>query len=328
MPWIELKRTIEGNQVRRFVPDELRDFKHMFCHVDFLDNARFWLIVAQMVNVPYEDLPLRDRMCGYTDTDSGIQIWRPNHDVAHGIRKLLYLVQLFNLLQQTGDHRAQQFIGSLSVAQNNLLYLLVFLERSGRTNELGSSHDDTIMKRSAEIFDAVALEQLMCPKSLVGHFSDILLGRHRSHDRHRFLSSDEQFVQDRARFLHNCVIAVHHIDLLRCRKTTDVRGWLFEDIKGLIPLADVESSISICNTMISFAEIALHNTGTRYNPMTGAIHPDESSQKVACIKNPGFIIDRLRALLFPSPLKLLTTQAQVSSPPPEPCRENDECFRY
>lgn len=42
MPWIECSRSVEGHQVRRYIPDELSTFQSDFRETAIISNSLFW----------------------------------------------------------------------------------------------------------------------------------------------------------------------------------------------------------------------------------------------------------------------------------------------
>ena len=300
MPWIDLAPSIKHMQVRRHIPDQISSFQHVFSTESILGNKAFWELISQVINVPYEDLPLENSMCSYRDGNSGGTVYRCNHDVAHSIRKLSYIVQLINLIQIHAGTKTQQFLSSMSIIETNLLYLLMFLERSGRTNEYSSVDDPTILQRSAAIFQYIATIQLNLDSKLVNNFCAILQGNvrrvhkiHASRSLFSDISAEEQFSREKSWFLHQCVITVHHTDLLRCRKTSDMAHYLLEDIAVLLTHAKSYTLLTFRDYLIAFAQHAFLVTGTQYNPETGEIYLDDSSKKIAVISNPGDMLQRL-----------------------------------
>ena len=294
MPWIELERSIKHNQVRRFIPEELASFQHTFKTEDILSNENFWLQVSKIINVPYEDMPLDNSMCSYLEQQTGTYVYRFNHDVAHGIRKLLYSHILLNLLPQHLEGDIRTSIQSMDILHTNLFYLLIFLERAGRTNEYSSSDDHTIYRRTWEIFKYISTHLLRCSDDRVERFRDVLMkGPKQPHTSGLFMSSSKSnFYQDL--FLHHCLISVHHLDLLRCRSTEDVRHWFLEDIRTMIPSRHSLVQESISQSLVQFAEYSLFHTGTRYDPKSGQILSDSEKDKVLCILYPGSVVNRLR----------------------------------
>ncbi len=318
MPWIECTRSIMGHQVRRYIPDQLSTFQSDFRETVIINNSLFWDRIAEIINVPYEDLSLQNVMCHYEDSDSKIHVYRSNHDVAHGIRKLLYIIKLFTLLRDNDD-RCKEYLDSMSTQETNLLYLLVFLERAGRTNEYGSSYDKTILERTTQIFSAVAINQLAVTPAMAKNFCEILQGNCHERTTSMFTSLEQQFIMKRTSFLHVCVVTAHHIDLLRCRQTRDVREWLFQDIKALLPFTPKQQIKDMTNQIISFAETLLVETGTNYNAMNGAIYPDNRQKKAACVSTPGVRLQELHGFISaPTPsLNVLDAQAIPMMDDPE-----------
>lgn len=297
MPWIQLRHSIKNIPVRRYIPDAIASFKDVFHFESILHNRPFWDLISQVINVPYEDLPLDDSMCSYSDLTTGTHVYRCNHDVAHSVRKLTYIIQLLDLVQKHASSHTKHYLERMTVQETNLLYLLVFLERAGRTNEYSSNDDPTILQRSAEIFYHIAREQLHVPEHLVYDFCTILEGTPSEHHKHHvaralFFTGPEPYRSEMRRFLHRCLVTSHHMDLLRCRKTSDVAHWLLNDL-GAIFSDDQCILRPLRDELIRFSKSALIETGTQYDPVTGQIHHDLSFRKVAVLACPSLMIEQL-----------------------------------
>lgn len=247
--------------------------------------------MAALINQPYEDLPLADPMCQYAvhiKTPSiDVTVCRSNHDTAHAIRKLAYACQLMALLKYPQNKYHQHLPDSIQ--ELNLLFLLIFLERAGRTNEYPSSTDGTIMERTAAIFNTVAT-MLECPLSLITKYTTILTGK--APERGSSLFGD-RFLRRQIAFLSHFVMTVHHIDLIRCRPTEDVYAWITNDLRKLThSQQDYPIDVAV-KRLISFAESACTFTGTHYDASTGGILADDQEAKAFCVKFPGEVISKL-----------------------------------
>lgn len=108
-----------------------------------------WLAGA-VINQPYKDLPQ-----DYLDI-LGHRIYRPNHDIAHSMRQVMYLNVLKTWVMRYGKKEYQVALQEVTGSEWNLLSLASFLFRSGRTNEQSSKSGLSQNKNSAEIFKAVA----------------------------------------------------------------------------------------------------------------------------------------------------------------------------
>lgn len=309
MPWLELAPSIKGHQVRRWIPDELKQFGSLFPRELFFHQRPFWDVLAEVINVPYEDYPLSYGMSKYVEKTKGKTICRTNHDVAHSIRKLIYLDVLFREFLPVEKTAASSYLQSLSIEEYNLLLLMMFLERSGRTNEESSSVDPTIMNRSAEIFKSIAVKELVCSEEKVHQFTKILLGV--SSSSVGFFAAENSFVNARDRFLHYCLITAHHLDLLRCRRKADVEYWIERDLAQLLPEANPAELEQKRKLLISIAEYACEVTGTRFDPNTGGILADDHAKKLLCIEQPGVVIEKMSAQVTAISSQLLAASSQV-----------------
>lgn len=291
MPWINLRDSILGNTVRRSIPDELSSFRSDFKSSDILTNPIFWQYIAAVINQPYEDLPLTDPMCQYTThierAGVDVTVCRSNHDIAHAIRKLSYARQLMVLLNHP-QNKHREYL-PISTQELNLFFLLIFLERAGRTNEYSSSHDDTIMERTAAIFTTVAT-LLESPPDLITKYTNILTNKALDAPKNECSFFNHGFLRRQCAFLYYFVNAVHHLDLLRCRPTIDVQTWLTKDLKKLTRPQQHYPIDEAVTTLISFAETACARTGTHYEASTGAILSDNQEAKAFCVKYPGEVI--------------------------------------
>jgi hypothetical protein len=115
-----------------------------------LMNELFCVLGRDIINRPYVD---DNRIL--QDSLETI-VYRPNHDVTHGVRQTIYSDHIIDIIQKSSDSPFKDVIQKLTVEERACLTIMLFLYRSGRTNEQRSGVDNTYETRSANIFEIVA----------------------------------------------------------------------------------------------------------------------------------------------------------------------------
>ncbi|STX29946.1 Uncharacterised protein [Legionella beliardensis] len=166
-----------------------------------------------VINQPY-----LDEKREITDTN-GFIVYRPNHDVTHSSRKLSYKDYIIRALLGSTLECYQKSLKELTPEENACLNLLIFLYRSGRTNELGSAVDASNAERSANLFAMVTL-QLGFNAELVASmkmcFSYLSIGTSIDSYFSEGYTGDANVKKYKAFLVYRIANISHDLDLVRC----------------------------------------------------------------------------------------------------------------
>ena len=194
---------------------------------DLTDYSKFWerdtadkemaeiiqRLADNIINQPYIDdkRELKD--------SSGRIIYRPNHDVMHATRKLSYKKHLFKLISGSQQEPWASTLKEFTQEEMACINLLLFLYRSGRTNEQGSSSDPTNAKRSANVFELVALQlgfNELLVRSMKHSLDHIPINAEIGDYSSEGYTGKPEIKAQKAFLIHRIADISHGMDLVRC----------------------------------------------------------------------------------------------------------------
>ncbi len=234
--------------------------------------SKVWQLFAdEYINRPYLDVPLGIGPFDYDITHDDYTVYHRNHDVTHATRQRLYAQHYLDIIRQYGkpafSHMAIEIKNNPEI--KFCLEVAVFLCRSGRTNEQPGKEDPSNARRSAELFEAVAV-RLGFHQGLVRFLAFAIATHAPNLDNHPDLISllpgknnnDKRIL---AELLLKCVDLSHHTDLVRCKVggvVQPVRPEIEKDLHQLLDASSVDIPLAVSN-LLTYAIQACQSTGTR-----------------------------------------------------------------
>ncbi|WP_262967335.1 SidE phosphodiesterase domain-containing protein [Methylobacter psychrophilus] len=243
------------------------------------------LLGDSIINQPYaDDSYLRSRI-----RTIGSTVYRPNHGTVHSIRQLIYVENFFKLIKTNGKQKFKKLAMDQALKKTALMQLSAFLCRSGRTNEHKHSDDHTYGDRSANIFELVAAK-LKFKQSDFAKFSGYIKDYVPNKDAERKLG-----YTDEDRLYKNLIDMVHHVDLIRCHKKSDVHYYVFETLRSLVEGSEKEHANWTVAT-IALVESVCLKTGTKISSDALSEKTYDDKLFTHCTHQVGDTINELRFL--------------------------------
>ena len=223
-------------------------------------TAEFYQALSnQVVNQPYADMP------DYWVKHGNTIVYHPNHDCAHSIRQSAYSQFFLKMVQHLGNPSYRHAAEQLTDEECAILKLAVFLCRAGRTNERGGQVDPSNQERSAQLFQAVALEVGFNP-SLVNSMAYCVqyqpLTEATENKWCLGFNGDESEQRAKLGLMKRLLHLSHHTDLVRCfSNKAAIEDRNKENLSALIAPEQVDDAVEVS---LNYARASAELTGTPY----------------------------------------------------------------
>ena len=236
----------------------------------------FRCLASELVNRPYKDLP-DDNI-----TFGNAIIWRPNHDVSHSIRQVVYIHILREMIRRKGA--SQYTTLEFSEEEWAAIQLASFLFRTGRTNEQSSASGLSQNANSSALFKAIASRLGFNPR-LVADISWCIecyapLSSEAIHDIpfEGYTGTDPNIKKRKAMLTNGLLLLAHNSDLVRCfPNEMDIHpnnrenlGILMENMGQVAEQSDF---------LLSMARLLCKKTGTAYYSANGSRNKGDLQKK-------------------------------------------------
>lgn len=241
---------------------DIEDSWHKYWESTPIQTQFYQALADQVINQAYVDVP-----SDFIQSHGAI-IFRPNHDVGHGLRQVANSVFLFVVINSIGHSHMKASLKELTPQELAATYLAAYLFRAARTNEHGSIIDSSHAGRSATVFSKIAkaigfdthlVDNIAYGIENFGSFMDEEYSQKLPFNGYH---GHVALQKEKSRLVKTVLDVGHHSDLVRCWDDVDlIRPNNLQNLRGLLKVDDINAFNDV---LLNFARACNAITGSPY----------------------------------------------------------------